>query len=571
MVSISALLLSTKPVAAGDPCDPLEPVQAGANLATYPFSEFSLPEGVCPSLVASGPANTIWFKSNKTAQIGKMAPDGEVTLFEEENIGDCLVKGSDGNMWFNDRYNYKIAKITPDGVITYYDLLTAEADVSSCVLGADGNVWFTQNSSVGSKVAKVTPTGNITEYDIIDQEYDYYNAAYATLGPGGNIWLYFSAEGTVSQELLSITPSGVVTRYDWPLASGFPTSMWGTDDKIWFAGSNDDGNFVGKITPDGEFTTYQFGNDSSTIPRSIAQAADGTAWFTVPDVNKVGHITEGGSVNLYELSSPSNFPYYLTADADGNIWFGELAYNKLAKISVASNQPSEDSQVTVQSATGGAAISLTPPNGATVAGFQSVNPTSLPADRHDVTYDYPLGLVSFTLDDVEIGSTQTIQLAFETNLKPEEVVPRKFNATSSTYLDIPGVVVTETSKDGKPTLLVSYTITDGGSLDQDGQANGTIVDPVGLAVEHKGLLANTGVMALLGLPIGLIMVFAGTYTYIDYRKHKRPLIESDRELHLDNARQYTYWHHLRVVSIPLLKYRLIVSFEKKQDPQIANQ
>jgi len=45
---------------------------------------------------------------------------------------------------------------------------------------------------------------------------------------------------------------------------------------------------------------------------------------------------------------------------------------------------------------------------------------------------------------------------------------------------------------GQPVLKVVYSVTDGGPLDEDGTANGVIVDPVGLAQDAVGP-PNTGV------------------------------------------------------------------------------
>jgi hypothetical protein len=79
---------------------------------------------------------------------------------------------------------------------------------------------------------------------------------------------------------------------------------------------------------------------------------------------------------------------------------------------------------------------------------------------------------------------------------------------------------------------------------------------------NGGTLATTGVAVSTTLLLGLIIA-SGAYVFFDYQKHKRPLIEAD-----PNAR-YTLGHHVRVVTLPLLKYRLSVRFEKKPTTIIA--
>ena len=71
-----------------------------------------------------------------------------------------------------------------------------------------------------------------------------------------------------------------------------------------------------------------------------------------------------------------------------------------------------------------------------------------------------------------------------------------------------------------------------------------------------GQLAKTGVFVALASPFGLFLVAAAIYTYVDYRRHRAPLVEADA------IAQYSYWHHLRVVTVPLVKYRLSVSLEE---------
>lgn len=73
-----------------------------------------------------------------------------------------------------------------------------------------------------------------------------------------------------------------------------------------------------------------------------------------------------------------------------------------------------------------------------------------------------------------------------------------------------------------------------------------------------GTLANTGTLAISStLLIGIILsTFA--YSFWDYRRHKQPLIEVD-----PNARlTYTYLHHVKVVTIPLIKYRINLSIAR---------
>ncbi len=184
--------------------------------------------------------------------------------------------------------------------------------------------------------------------------------------------------------------------------------------------------------------------------------------------------------------------------------------------------------------------------------------TTLP--QKDTGYDYPYGLTDFTLYCSQ-GDTATVTMYMhhQTDANPEKFVPRKYNATTKTYTDINGSTVSKEVLGASTALKLTYSIQDGSSLDADATPNGIIVDPVGFATENSGMLANTGVIAALLSIIGSLLIVGAVYTYADYRKHKKPLLEADPLL----ANGYTYWHHLKMVTIPLVRYRVSVIVEKK--------
>ncbi len=56
--------------------------------------------------------------------------------------------------------------------------------------------------------------------------------------------------------------------------------------------------------------------------------------------------------------------------------------------------------------------------------------------------------------------------------------------------------------------------------------------------------------ALLLSALGLIVLGTILYVFIDYQNHKSPLKQADPRI------RYGLMHHVKVVTIPLLKYRL---------------
>lgn len=116
------------------------------------------------------------------------------------------------------------------------------------------------------------------------------------------------------------------------------------------------------------------------------------------------------------------------------------------------------------------------------------------SSQDDDGYQYPAGLLSFTLTGCTVGVTETITQYYYGDYDAAKVVIRKYDTTDHTYVTIESATKTNMEIAGQKVLQVVYTVTDGGDLDADGTANGTIVDPAGVAVLADTVVApNTGI------------------------------------------------------------------------------
>ena len=112
----------------------------------------------------------------------------------------------------------------------------------------------------------------------------------------------------------------------------------------------------------------------------------------------------------------------------------------------------------------------------------------------DSGFSYPGGLVSFSTDCGTNGYTATVSAYFY-GLTPANFAARKYSPAGSSYATIPGASIAQVTIGGQTATKLTYQITDGGPLDQDGVANGIIVDPVGLGVNVVGI-PDTGLGGL---------------------------------------------------------------------------
>lgn len=107
----------------------------------------------------------------------------------------------------------------------------------------------------------------------------------------------------------------------------------------------------------------------------------------------------------------------------------------------------------------------------------------------DGSYSYPNGLVRFNADCGTPGYTAVVKVF--TYGTSDDYILRKYNSVTHTYGTVPGAAISHQTIGGQAVTVATYSITDGGALDEDATANGTIVDPVGLAVTGSGGTAGS--------------------------------------------------------------------------------
>ena len=226
----------------------------------------------------------------------------------------AVTPGADGNVWFTDDSSATpaIGRITPTGVITEYStgLNAGSKPLQGIVIGPDGNVWFTDNGTTPA-IGKLNPsTGAITEYSsgLISGS----SPRFITVGADGNLWF-----GDYGGAIGRITTAGVITEYTAGLNTGsHPQGITaGPDGNLWF--TDNLAGAIGKITTAGVITEYSV----TAGLRGITSGPDGNLWFT-DSTGAIGRITTAGVVTKFSTGLNSGArPFYITPGADGNLWF----------------------------------------------------------------------------------------------------------------------------------------------------------------------------------------------------------------------------------------------------------
>ena len=133
----------------------------------------------------------------------------------------------------------------------------------------------------------------------------------------------------------------------------------------------------------------------------------------------------------------------------------------------------------------------------------------------DMGYDYPVDLVDFVASGAESGYSYPIAYSLGENVIPEDALYRKYmgdnlgwqtfvedsaNEVRSTYAE-QGACPAASADNYSAGLVAGHNcvfllIEDGGPNDVDGEANGTLVDPGGVAVKYIGVPSENSQVAL---------------------------------------------------------------------------
>lgn len=108
----------------------------------------------------------------------------------------------------------------------------------------------------------------------------------------------------------------------------------------------------------------------------------------------------------------------------------------------------------------------------------------------DAGFDYPQGIMNFTVDCGDPGYETTVKQYYY-DVDPTGLVMRKYNPSLKAYFTIEGATITTNSAYGHTATVGTYKVKDGGVLDLNGLEDGIIVDPAGPGIAKVGT-PNTG-------------------------------------------------------------------------------
>lgn len=339
------------------------------------FTEYSLPAGSFPQLMATAGDGSIYYAqglSNKIGRIASPSSAGSTLVVQDYPIPTAnsfpigIVVGPDDNVWFTEKDGHKIGKLdTKSNVITEYPTPTANSGPVGIAVGPDKNIWFTEADA--NKIGKLDPDNpqNIQEFTVPTSGS---SPLYITSGPDGALWF---AE-VLGHKIGRIDPrNSTITEFSTKTPRSGPACIiTGPDNALWVSLLNADkiARFDTKTsTFTDEIPVNSKKNGPRTGPGILVNAPDGNIWFTEMYGNQIARLNIKNK-QIHEFTAPSGArlsrtgppatgtgrgkpawrdenikapppnetsgPGSIVVDQDGSLWYTAMFGNKIARLRV---------------------------------------------------------------------------------------------------------------------------------------------------------------------------------------------------------------------------------------------
>jgi photosystem II stability/assembly factor-like uncharacterized protein len=471
-----------------------------------------------PGLHVSVNSGTTWenvAEEMDPGNIGKWAAidvsnDGQTMVAASEDTYDGELGTVEGKIFISTNAGDSWSDVSPAGTDDWSDIVVSgDGTTIAAVTVGSGNVYISENDGADwTTSAYDTDASRGKNIAISDNGEKLLVGGENDVNPYTHLYLSENA-GDSWAEIDPNAGDEIHTMSPAISADGSTIAVATTG----YAGDGNDAIFISEN--DGADWSDVWPNDEIILSgwSDLSMSDDGTTLVAVDYSNSKMHISNDTGVNWNEENPGEAYEdeqYWVAADlnTDGS---KIIAVSEDAAFLNFAGDAITEPVVTLDNAENGKTITITTPEGTTITCSSAVKESGL--DAQDGSYTYPLGLVDFCFSGAETNNEVT--LLFVTDLKPDEVLVRKYNPTNDEYATVSEASVTETTYEGKNALLVSYNIVDNGPLDLDPDVS-EVADPVGLAVADSAneALADTGdnastarlvAIGLLGLGPALIL------------------------------------------------------------------
>lgn len=451
---------------------------------------------LAPVDIATDPLGNIFMTSNENGDgighVVKVSPSG--TFLDEigssgPGIGQFSIGSGglygpggitldlSGNIYVTDLGIDRTLIFDPEGdFVAYLGTPSSDFDEIGYVsVSPDGNIFVSGVDSGDSMIKKYDRFGDfVTQFDDYSLSNNFSGGM--SFDYSNNIYIANGNDETVSK----ISPAGnLLLRFG---NSGAHQLSTPTDVSVDVAGdiivSNFISNSIMKFDTTGDFISEYvspWGNGTGEFQYIYSVTADNQGHILVPDIG------ESRIVVLNDITF--SVPAGLDSDNDGVSDTNEAAAPNNGDGN--NDGLSDKFQTKVTSNSTAALNTYSTLVNVGCSENDSVN-SILPSDLQetDSQYEYPYGLIDFNLKCTLNGSAQ-IETVLFTDDDASQFILRKYIVSDNSYVTVNSAFITNETINGHSAVKAVYTLVDGGQYDDDGVANGLVVDPVGFAVAQS--------------------------------------------------------------------------------------
>ncbi|HEY3947040.1 MAG TPA: hypothetical protein VGL78_17595 [Solirubrobacteraceae bacterium] len=280
--------------------------------------------------LAEGPDGNVWVTQQDQSRLVRITPQGRVRYFPQApGLGPHgIAFDRHDHMWITLQFVNEIAEVNLKGRITHTYRIPTPAEPHGLAIANDGAVWWT--GKYGGNIGRLNPrTGRMKVFPLPDR---YSQPIYIAQGCGA---MYFTE--LTNSRIGSITNSGAIKQYrtptDPPDGGSRPIAVAIRHCKVWF--TEERGHRFGVLDPKtGKITEYPIPRPADLLA-SLAFGATGTLWLELngpTGVDAIGRVGADMKVNLFDVPTRSAVLHRIILGPDGNMWFTELAADKVGII-----------------------------------------------------------------------------------------------------------------------------------------------------------------------------------------------------------------------------------------------
>ena len=294
---------------------------------TIPATETPIAANRTARSIVVGPDGALWF-AESPGYLGRITTAGALTesVIPGNYNAFVLCTGPDNALWIGaQNMNTGVSAIMrrdANGSYVTYTLASGR-QVFNIVTGADGNIWFNQQTQLG----QITPAGVVTMTTLKDANGNPFPLHSLVNGPDNALW--FGTYGTLGRFDLG-THAVSLYAANGPFAGttvpGDPSAIVvGPDNRLYFSGSP----LPVMASTTGGTMAPAYSQAVNPPPTPLAFAADGSLWFTAgssPTTLTFGRALGGNEIPVLDSAAqPNGVPPggidSIVLGPDGALWY----------------------------------------------------------------------------------------------------------------------------------------------------------------------------------------------------------------------------------------------------------